>query len=158
MTAEKAFMANNAVGEATAAAIFRAAHGDLSSQRALLQACLNPIDPAHASGYADLLQYEALFYARLCASHGQNEDIRRLGAVLAQVSLTLRAHDRGWLGDAMMVESMAILGRLAADGDELSATAGRELAEMNPPHFIEAAKVVGQAYGVSSQWQSQAVH
>jgi hypothetical protein len=115
------------------AMIQEAAYGDLSAQRVLRGIST---DAAFAMGvghpHALPLAMEMTMAARLCAAHRYVEDARCLAGALCFVGDVLREMDQHGPADSLQRETVAILERLAADGDEYSAMASESLVKHHP--------------------------
>lgn len=126
------FDPNSALG-AEAQVIRDAAGGDLSAQRAMRGIFIEAIDTVDmTSPLAILFGLEMVPYARLCAAHGDQEDARRLAAALWWTFAASRSAGFGDRAQNLAGEAVAILERLADQGDEVSSLAAVQLVGLNP--------------------------
>ncbi|SEQ47387.1 hypothetical protein [Sphingobium sp. YR768] len=139
--------ANGALGDLSSI-IKAAGAGDLEAQRAGRSLALQDMYAAnarndHAMGQGHAA--EAMFWARLAASHGHDDDAVMLAAVLVSLAEYWgydRRDPRAEWGNALLAESIAILNSLAAHGNEAAATAINEMAERFAPHIFQQAKEI----------------
>lgn len=136
---------NAAMGE-LATLIREAASGDLEAQRQGRTIALADMHASAQAGNHLMGQghaMEAMFWARLAASHGHAEDAIVLAAVLTALA-EYWGYDRegaDW-GNLLLAEAVAILDQLAADGNEAAATAINEFSlRVAPRIFVQAKQV-----------------
>ncbi|WP_051125345.1 hypothetical protein [Sphingobium yanoikuyae] len=86
---------------------------------------------------------EAMFWARLAASHGHVDDAIVLAAVLTALAeyWGYDREDAAW-GNLLLAEGVALLDSLAADGNEAAATAINEFSHRVAPRIFTQAKQV----------------
>ena len=129
---------NAALGVESAHIIARAARGDLTAQRIIIDSCNRLIEDG--STYAGILATEAVSMARIAASHGHRDDTRRLAGVLCQAGLIFRNAGAAVLANDYTAEALSVLEGLAATGDDLAADNASKLVEMHTPEIVELAK------------------
>jgi hypothetical protein len=139
------FDANSAL--LTGSALFaEAAYGDLLAQRILRNVTTNAafalgIGNAHSLSAAS----EMTMMARLCAAHRQPEDARRLAGALCFTADAVRYFGNDEAADTLHGETIAILERLAADGDEYCAVASEAIVQLYPAAGSIAAALMKEA-------------
>lgn len=120
----------------------RAGVGDLPAMRALVEISLEEaLSKPDDDPYALACASEALVFARLCASRRVSGDVRKLAAALCVTSDRTRRVGFVNVADALMGEAVAILERLADEGDELATFASCRLAATNAA-VVEIARTV----------------
>ncbi|MFZ5696143.1 MAG: hypothetical protein ACOY4N_10925 [Pseudomonadota bacterium] len=138
---------NAALGD-LAPIIKRAAAGDIEAQRMGRSFAIQDMadaesrrDYAMGQGHAA----EAMFWARLAASHGFEDDAVILAAVLTQLAefwgFDRRDDSADW-GNLLLAEAVTILDDLAANGNEAAATAINEMGARVSPHIFQKAKEI----------------
>lgn len=135
---------NAALGGEMAGYILAGATGDLSAQRLMRDSCLRAMqEKACAGSFAEAHAHslEAMFWGRLAASHGNDDDAVILTSALAYLAEYWGCHqeDRGH-GSDMLSEAFSILDRLASNGNEDVAIALNHLAEQVPPRILRQAR------------------
>jgi hypothetical protein len=142
---------NAALGE-TSPYVLAAATGGLSAQRALRTGCRESMDSARAEGLFELAHahaFEALAWARMAASHGDDNDAMLLVICLVDVAQHWGFDQEGCIyGNQMLSEAIAILKRYALLGCE-DATQGFEiLGAALAPRILESANAIMEALNV----------
>lgn len=139
--------ANAALGN-LASLIKAAATGCLDAQRSGRSAALQDMNAAAARGDHAMGQghaAEAMFWSRLAASHGFDDDAVMLAAVLVSLAeywgYDRRDAQAEW-GNSLLAEAVTVLDRLASRGNEAAATAINEMAERFEPHIFQQAKEI----------------
>ncbi|KXU31548.1 hypothetical protein A0J57_05400 [Sphingobium sp. 22B] len=133
-------IAKHALRPEVAAVMTAAAKGDISAQRQMRNDSIDAlVDSAAMPNVRTLLVFEALFFARLCACHGNADDARRLAGMLIHAAGIIRSSSLAAIGDSLMTESLCILEELSAAGDETAASAAITIAASEPIHVVQTA-------------------
>ncbi len=104
--------------------------GNLGAMQALVDISMEEaLSRGDDDPYAIVCAAEALAFARICAAHRMPDDVRKLAAALCLTSDRTRRIGYIEAADILMGESIAILERLAAEGDILAAHSSARLAE-----------------------------
>jgi hypothetical protein len=135
------FDPNAGIG-AGSAIVEDASFGNLPALRILLDVS---IDAAFAQAddnpYGVVAAAEAVTFARLCAAHRMPLDVRKLAGALCLTSERTRRIGFDGAADNLMGESIAILERLADEGDDIAAMASARLVALHPA-TVEIAKSI----------------
>lgn len=116
--------------------------GDLASLQALARVSMQEaLSCAEGDPYALVCAAEALTLSRICAARRVPRDVRALAGMLCLTSDLTRQIGFIDAADELMGESVAILERLAGEGDDIADVASCRLAETNPA-VIDIAKGV----------------
>jgi hypothetical protein len=123
-----------------------AATGDLDAQRNGRDRAFHDMKSAAARGDALIASCHAaelMFWSRLAASHGHQDDAVALCSSLAYLAEYWTADDRwSWYGDALLAETAALLDKLAAAGNEAAADSLNHLASNVRPEILQQAKEI----------------
>lgn len=138
---------NVAMGE-LAPIIRKAAAGDLEAQRTGRALAFQDMTDAtrrydYAMGQGHAM--EAMFWARLAASHGHEEDAISLAAILMKLAEFWgydRPDDYADWGNCLLAEAVTILDDLASNGNEAAAASINEMAERLSPRIFQRAKEI----------------
>ncbi|MEJ7926378.1 hypothetical protein WG908_06345 [Sphingobium sp. AN641] len=136
--------ANAAIGVDLSNAIRSAAAGDIAVQRQMRDDCLETMRRSIAQGSiaeAHAYALEAMFWARLVASHGTDDDAMLLAATLAYLA-EFWGFDQedAPLGNDMLSEAFSIIDRVASNGSEDAACALNFIAGEVAPHILKHAR------------------
>ncbi|MDZ7895433.1 MAG: hypothetical protein U5M50_11040 [Sphingobium sp.] len=118
--------------------IRKAALGDLEAQRWMRAGALRDARTP-MPGIDEIGSYELLFWSRLCASHGHEEDAIFLAAVLHHVSHWVGQRGVGDLAGRMMAEGVAILDRLSDEGSDAAMAALADMSGRVCPELLNYA-------------------
>ncbi|GFZ89567.1 MULTISPECIES: hypothetical protein [Sphingobium] len=140
------FEANAALGMEAVQLTAAAARGDIDAQRKLRDYALESMAEkvaANALAYAHGHAVEAMIWARLAASHGEEEDAIQLTAALAYLSEFWGMDGEGQeYGNFLLGEVVTILDGLASRGNEDAAISLNAVSEMLNPRISNMAKKI----------------
>lgn len=111
----------------------RAAGGDLDAQRTMRNVFTSAIHEVDVtSPLAVMFGVEMVPYARLCAAHGDMDDARVLASSLYWTFAASQSAGFGDSGESLAGEAVAILERLADQGDEIASLAAVQMVGQTP--------------------------
>lgn len=123
-----------------------AASGDLNAQR---QGCFlawqGMKDAVERGSFATAhgCAVEMMIWARIAASHGEEQDVLTLASALAYLAEYWGYDQLGAVyGNDLLAEATALLDRLASDGNEVAANGLNLLAQAVAPHIFQKAKEI----------------
>ena len=137
---------NFALGNANAAIYQLAASGDLLAQRLLADSALATRERALANnGHTDLPAFEAVFWSRLAAAHGEPADAMKLGASLLYAGQELGKSGRVGVAQGLTAEAVAIVRALAGAGYVPAEEAAQHIMADLPPAIIQKSSIIMEA-------------
>ena len=135
------FDANAGVGAEASAVLLGCATGDLEAQRCMRDEWFaglgNRENPAPDS---DLVDAGGLLVARLCAAHGDRDDVFMLALALSEVGIRHHYRGRDAVAWRCVIEAFSLYERLGDAGDTIAVQAVKGLLDLLPIEVVAQAK------------------